>query len=198
MYTEICWPGILLLFDTLIEHNQITVTNFEKYIHLHIITKTITIKHIVVQVLGEAHAWHSSISTFCSLQNVTSNSSTWVHPCKNAVTICLPNSTHASISMLQWNWCRETVLPLLGQKYFWLTAEEGDACDITLSTAGNMWQVRSVMSWYMYSNLTATRGSKMLMTLIWSLTSSHPLLVVAECYQWGHCHWRWGLWLYRW
>lgn len=113
----------------------------------------------MVRVLREAHAWHSSISTFCSLQNVTSNSWAWAHPCKNTVTICLPHSTHASISMLQWNWCRETVLPLLGQNYFWLTAQEEDVCDITLSTAGNMWRVRSVMSWYMRLNLTATRDS---------------------------------------
>lgn len=70
--TLICWPGILLLFNTLIEHNQMTVTGLEKYIHLQIITKTITIKHIVVRVLREAHAWHSSFSTFCSLQNVIS------------------------------------------------------------------------------------------------------------------------------
>lgn len=72
MYAEICWPGILLLFSTLIEHNQITVTDLEKYIHLQTIIKTMTIKHIVVRVLREAYVWHSSISTICSLQNVIS------------------------------------------------------------------------------------------------------------------------------
>lgn len=113
----------------------------------------------MVRLLRDARAWHSSISTFCSLQNVTSNSWAWVHPCKNTVTICLPNSTHASISTPYWNWYRETVLPLLGQNYFWLTAQEGDVCDITLLTGGNMWRVGSVMSWCMHLNLTATRGS---------------------------------------
>lgn len=99
------------------------------------------------------------VQAFCSLQNVISNSGAWVNPCKNTVTTCPPNSTYASTSMLQWNWCRETVLPLLGPKYFWLTAQEGEVCDITLSTAGNMSRVGCVMSWYMRLNLTATRGS---------------------------------------
>lgn len=113
----------------------------------------------------------------------------------------------------------ETVLPLLGQNYFWLTAQE-DVCDITLSTAGNMWRVGSDMSWFMHLNLTAKRGSiiqcgtvsggailemalenvrfKDTHDLDLMLTSSHPLLVISECHQWGHYHWRWGLRLYGW
>lgn len=79
------------------------------------------------------------------------------------------------------------------------------------------------MSWYVCLNLTVTRflwgtiiqcgavsrdailgmlwrmwDSKMLMTSIWFLLLSHPLLLVSECHQWGHCQWRWGPGLYSW